>query len=740
MTPFDKNISKLNASTKYKLLLSHIYMTGLRNKLKALIKSSLQGFGIMGFVDTFLCMVKSKEIAATYAVLIFGQQNIISNNFVEIIKYGAIFKSVSIFNGSDSSMLTLNFKTNNGISVIRKMNSVIIRVIRLQDLFSFIVKYNLDGLVTFGSTLFRFFEIWQNITMFTNITRGLFTPMLNDEQQAAIQEVTGYHAINSGAGTGKTMVLVERLARIHQLYPTATGLMLAFTKSAALELSQRVGSMDGVRISTLHSLSYHIIKSSGWKFTVEPSAENQESLIKGLIGDRSIVTVPEVVQSLHMVSGISTAVTRIRNKFLKWLREQQVVTFDTMPLFALTLLRKHTGLRSSWQNRYDFVQLDEAQDLDAIQAELIQLLTVTTKNLCCCGDSRQEIYGFRGSYGFMKEFSESAINHSLSCNYRCNPAILILANQIMSEYKPLVSVSKVSPHQPQFITAKDDNDEAKFVVDEITRLNKQGQEYKDTAILYRSSAVAEAVIQELLSRQIPFQTKSALPVKYNRKPYREIIRLLKYVSDPKIENLREILSIFYIKKSRIAEVENTVSEQQYTLMKALPMLTAKSYHRAYVEELSDAVDAVIGMSPARAIRQLMKHGLDRYFGESMTLAVETVIADLLKYATVEEFLQQVETTQTQLKKIRENAVKNNDAVQLMTIHTAKGTEFKNVFVIGAHEGSLPSSRPDADIAEEKRLMYVTVTRAEERLYISYPKYNAETIEENKPSRFLAGLF
>lgn len=183
-----------------------------------------------------------------------------------------------------------------------------------------------------------------------------------------------------------------------------------------------------------------------------------------------------------------------------------------------------------------------------------------------------------------------------------------------------------------------------------------------------------------------------------------------------------------------------MSEQPYTLMKALPMLTAKSYHRVYVEELSDAVDAVIGMSPARAIRQLMKHGLDRYFGESMTLAFETMIADLWKYATVEEFLQQVETTQTQLKKIRENAVKNNDAVQLMTIHTAKGTEFKNVFVIGAHEGSLPSSRPDADIAEEKRLMYVAVTRAEERLYISYPKYNAETIEENKPSRFLAGLF
>lgn len=566
------------------------------------------------------------------------------------------------------------------------------------------------------------------------------TPMLNEEQQAAIQEVTGYHAINSGAGTGKSTVLAARLQRIQQMYPTATVLMLAFTKSAALELQERVGNITGVTISTLHSLSYRIIKSSGYKFTVEPNVENQESMIGEQIGNRSIVTVPEVVQSLHKVSGISTAVQRMRNKFLKWLREQHVVTFDTMPIFALTLLKKHTGLRQSWQNRYDFVQLDEAQDLDPIQAELIKMLTETTKNLCCCGDTRQEIYGFRGSYGFMKEFSKVAITHNLSYTYRCNPAILTLANQIMSEYQPLVSVSKVIAMPPQFITAKNETDEAQFVVDKIEKLHEQGQAYKDTVILYRSSAVSEAVLQELLSRQIPFQTKSALLIKYNRKPYREIIRLLKFISEPKIDNLREILPIFYLKKSRIVEVEKTVSEQSYTLMKALPMLTAKLYHRAYVEELSVAVDSAIGMVPARAIRHLMKHGLDRYFGESMTLAVENVIAELRKYATVEAFLELVETTQKQLKKIRENAVKNNDAVQLMTIHAAKGCEYNNVFVIGAHDGCMPSNRADADIAEEKRLLYVAVTRAKQRLYLTYPKYNAETVEENKPSRFLAGRF
>jgi DNA helicase-2/ATP-dependent DNA helicase PcrA len=212
------------------------------------------------------------------------------------------------------------------------------------------------------------------------------------------------------------------------------------------------------------------------------------------------------------------------------------------------------------------------------------------------------------------------------------------------------------------------------------------------------------------------------------------------MSEPKIENLREILPIFYLKKSRIAEVEKTVAEQQYTLMKALPMMTDKPFHRAYVEELANALEAAVGMAPERVMRHLMKHGLDRYFGESMTLAVETVIAELQKYPTIEAFLQQVETVQEQLKKIREASVKTSDAVQLMTIHAAKGCEYNNVFVIGAHDGCIPSSRPDADLAEEKRLLYVAVTRAKEHLYISYPKYNEETIEENKPCRYLAGLF
>ena len=564
---------------------------------------------------------------------------------------------------------------------------------------------------------------------------------LNEYQLAAIQELEGYHCLNSAAGSGKSTVLVARLQRIHELYPDATVLMLAFTKAAALELQTRVGNVSGVTISTLHSLSYHVIKSSGWKFTVESDAENQTALISELIGKRSKVTAPEVVKSLHNVSGVSKPVLRVRHKLLNYLKENHIVTFDTMPLFALSILKKHSGLRHSWQNRYDFVQVDEAQDLDPVQVALLHIITDVSKNLCVCGDNRQQIFAFRGACNAMAEFSKLAVNHELCYNYRCNPEILALANNIMKEYTPLVALSSAEPVPPQFWTAKDPDEEAKIVVDEILRLRDLGKSFKDIAVLYRSNSAASTIFNELLARKLPFQAKSPLLLKYNANPWRTIIRLLQFMDNPdSVDALKEILPVFFLKKDRVAEINAMIAEQKCSLMAALPLLTHKPFHHNYVAELATAVDAALSMSPARAIRHLIKHGLDRFFGETLTLIVENVISELQKFPTTAEFLYHVQTTREQLAKTKEMAATTDDLIQLMTIHTAKGCEWKNVFLIGCHEGCLPSSRADSNIDEERRLLYVAVTRAKERLYLSYPKLSDNSIEKNTPCRFLAGLF
>lgn len=562
---------------------------------------------------------------------------------------------------------------------------------------------------------------------------------LNEQQGAAIQELSGYHVINAGPGTGKSATLVARLQRIHEFYPTAAVLMLAFSKSAAQELRERVGNISGVTISTLHSLAYHVIKSSGWNFTVDISTENQESMISSLITNRTKTTVAEVVKSLHSVKGASRSTLRVRTQYLNLLKETHTVTFDTMIIFAIKILRKHAGLRNYWQNRYDFVQLDEFQDLDSAQAELLKILVTQSGNLCVAGDQRQQIYGFRGACGAMEEFSKVATVHELTLNYRCNSKILALANSVMNEYVPLIAASKTVSVPPVFFTAKDTRDEAKYVVDEIERLHRQGQRYDSMAILYRSSAVISEIINVLLDRKIPFATKSQLPNRYAQKPWREIIGLFRFMSEPTLEVLQEILPLFFLKRNLISDIKTT-EEQKYSLLQSLPMLARKTYHHDCIVELVKAIETAAQMSPAQAMRHVVKHGLDKYFGEAMILSVESAISELEAFPTYSAFLEHVQRVKERLAQIKTIASKAKDVLTLSTIHTAKGMEFDSVFIVGLADGVLPSSQDDADISEEKRILYVGITRAKQRLYMTYPRISDNAVDDNKPCRFIAGLF
>ena len=563
---------------------------------------------------------------------------------------------------------------------------------------------------------------------------------LNEQQEAAIANLIGRHVINSGAGTGKSTVLVERMSRIRAEYPDATVLMLAFSRDAALELKSRVGTVSGVTISTLHSLAFHILKSSGWQFTVDSNTENQKSAITALITSRTKTSVEEVTSSFHSIAKSNRSTLRVRQKYLRQLKENHQVTFDTLIVFARSVL-KNAKLRSYWQNRYDFVQIDEVQDLDQMQVALIEILTAKTNNICVCGDFRQQIFSFRGSAGAMERLSQNAVLHNLSINYRCSPAILNLANEVMSEYSPLIpAVNPLFSMPPTFFTARDAQDEAKYIATEIERLHAQGQKFKDMAIIYRSSTVAPAIVQELLERKIPFITKSPLILKYNSRPHREIIALFKFMQNQSVDNLREILPIFYLKKTRINEIIGMLPELSCTLLEILPTLTQKPQHYAYVSELATAVTVATEMTPAQALRHLVKHGLNKYFGDSMTLTLENIITDLQKFPTIADFLNHVVAVRLQFEQMKELAAKTDNLVTLTTIHAAKGLEWRNVFLAGCAEGLLPSNREGADLDEEKRLTYVGITRARDRLYCSYAKFSDDSVEPKKPCRFLAGHF
>ena len=207
----------------------------------------------------------------------------------------------------------------------------------------------------------------------------------------------------------------------------------------------------------------------------------------------------------------------------------------------------------------------------------------------------------------METFSKVATVHELTLNYRCNPKILALANSVMSDYAPLVPAMNTVSIPPVFFTAKDVRDEAKFVVNEIERLHSQGQRYNSMAVLYRSSAITSEIINMLLERQIPFATKSPLPNKYATKPWREIIALFKFMSEPtSLDALHEILPLFFLKRNLISDINATVAEQKYTLLQSLPMLARKPYHRDCIVKLVTAIETAAQFDPSSAIRHKLK--------------------------------------------------------------------------------------------------------------------------------------
>ena len=564
---------------------------------------------------------------------------------------------------------------------------------------------------------------------------------LNAEQSEAVSRMTGYHLIQAGAGTGKTSCLVARVQRLQQAYPDARQCLISFSKKSAEELRTRIGSAPNVTVSTFHSLSYHILKSSGWKFKVATSDAVQEGIIRKLIG-KECVTAEDVLTSLHREPK-DDSVRKIRRLYLDYVKEHHTVTFATMQPLALEMLDLNPSLLRCWQERYDFYQVDEFQDLDSQQLRLLSILTDKCRNLAVVGDPRQSIYSFRGSVPkIMETFAASANSYDLTVNYRCNPAILGLANKIMPEFRPLVAAArKEKTCHPQYLVAKNALEEAIHVADEIKKLHKKGTPLRDMAILYRSSAAATHMLDELLDRGIPVVCKSNASSRFSMPPYADIIRLFTCAMDPSDkEAFRKILPVMYLSGALGDKAWNISQRKKIPWTEAVCQLQVPFFQQEYLESMTRAIKTAAELAPADALKRLIRGGYGKYIGKDMLTAIDSIMEELEDYPTIPAFLSHVAEMNEKINAMRSNEGHTDDFIRMMTIHTSKGMEWHTVFLIGAYDGCLPSSRDDADIEEERRLLYVAVTRAKERLYISYPRTTEHSDSPNEVSRFLREAF
>ncbi len=564
----------------------------------------------------------------------------------------------------------------------------------------------------------------------------------NVEQEKALEVLTGRHVINAGAGTGKTTCLVARTRKILETYPESRVLLISFTKKAAEEIRQRIGSTPKVEVSTFHSLSYKILRSTGVNYQVTTSETMQEAIISKIIGLRN-TTTDEVKKSLRQIEVPDVETKAVRDEYLTYLQEHQQTTFDTMQIFALRLLQENEAVLRAWQERVDYYLVDEFQDIDFLQCRLIHLLAQRTGNLTVAGDRRQSIYSFRGSVpDAIGKFAESAVHYDLTVNYRCNRAVLGLGNRIMAKEKPLLAaVNNPTPIWPRYLMAADMKDEAKAVVNEIVALHKAGTEYKDMVILFRSCSASASIVQELLRRKIPAISKGTVTLTHTKPPYCGIIRLFRFMLNPDDKELfKAIMPVLYLRKGLLKEVVALSVKNGCTLMEAAQKLDIPHFHKGYIEELSEAITAATKMRPSEAALHLLNHGYGQYIGPEMTESVRNMANNLNDYPSITAYLNFIDDLQEQAEEMKKLTATSTDYIQLMTIHAAKGKEWNTVFLIGVQDGVLPSAHEGTDLEEERRLLYVAVTRAKERLYISYPRLSEKHSEPNEVSRFLREIF
>ena len=568
------------------------------------------------------------------------------------------------------------------------------------------------------------------------------TSTFNEEQLRAISQLTGRSCINAGAGTGKSTCLIARMQRIIKDHPESRVLMISFTRKSAMELRDRIGNPPHVQVSTFHSLAFHILRNNGFvDFKIDLNAANQSAIIQKLIGNAD--TTPEEVQrSLWCLNVTSKSARSIRRKYLKILLDKKILTFDTMQIFTHMLLKKNKNILHRWQNCYDFILVDEYQDVDDLQAELLELLCKDKKNLCVVGDSRQSIYSFRGALpDAMKKFTCDTI-YDLTTNYRCNPAILGLANQVMPNEKPLISAhSTIDPIYPEYLAAKDEVDEAQQIAAAIQKMHKTGLKYKDIVVLYRSSSLASAVIEELLAKKIPSISTSHIFRSYNAMPLAGLIKLLRAAMQPNNPyTFKSIMPILYLKNSQFKIIANIAAKKELNYLDAAMSIDLPFFHKEYISNLSIALNNAKVLPPSEAVSSLLANGYSKYIGQDMIPAAENCIAKLKDYSTIPAYLAHVDEIQERYESMKKLAVNNADYVQLMSIHAAKGMEFNTVFLIGCYDGALPINRDDTDQEEERRLLYVAITRAKEHLFISYPRSSEKSIEPNQASLFLREAF
>ena len=603
---------------------------------------------------------------------------------------------------------------------------------------------------------------------------------LNERQKEAVLATEGPVLVLAGAGSGKTTVLVNRIAyMISEKHIRPWNILaITFTNKAAREMKDRIERLLGdtakdMWIGTFHSVCVRILRSCidllGYRrdFVIYDTADtktvmkeclreldideksfpvrNVLSIISNAKNDlMDAATFENVYKSDYRMSIIAKIYYRYQTK----LRKNNAVDFDDIILNTVKILSENPDVLSKYQDKFQYILVDEYQDTNNSQYLLINLLAQANRNLCVVGDDDQSIYKFRGAnigniLNFEDDYSDVQ-KITLDQNYRSTQNILDAANSVISNNKGRMGkslwTSNGDGNKVFVYTGTNEYDEARYIARQIKKHFDEQGSFSDCAILYRTNAQSRVIEEMLMRESVPYKVLSGLRF-YDRKEIKDIIAYLRVVYNPNDDvSLARIINEpkRKIGNATLEKARNIAREKETSLYDVISHADDYPEFKTAIKKLlsfSEIIQSLIKLKDTVTIEELTGRILNDtgYMPELVmedTTESKTRIENLGEFISVITEFEKNEETGNTLGEFLENISlvsdidgydENEDSAVLMTIHSAKGLEFPIVFLSGLEEGLFPGMRSmesDDDIEEERRLCYVAITRAKEQLYIT----------------------
>lgn len=603
---------------------------------------------------------------------------------------------------------------------------------------------------------------------------------LNPPQCAAVQHTDGPLLILAGAGSGKTRVITSRIAHLMQVHgvPAQQILAVTFTNKAAGEMRQRVQDLLGATgmpawISTFHAACVRILRREAEAARLSPQfviydTADQLTLLRQCLKELHIN--PELYAPQNVMRRISTlkndlmdadtfvreagdygleeVVARVYPLYQRRLQENAAVDFDDLLMRTVQLLRRHPDILERYQNRFQYIMVDEYQDTNMAQYHLLQLLAARYRNICVVGDDDQSVYRFRGAnvrniLNFERDYPDAVVV-KLEQNYRSTGTILEAAGAVIAQnarrQEKTLWTENGRGTPIGYFCAQDETHEAEVICQNILGLHRtEDLPYRDVAIFYRTNAQSRVLEDGLRRANIPYQIVGGLKF-YDRQEIKDVLAYLRLLTNPHDTlSLRRIINvprrgIGQVSWSRMEEWGEARGLHGLEILPAVldSDIVGKSVRRK-IRTFYDLMQALRHDAPYMEVADITREVLDRT-GYEEQLEEEQTAEARARLENVRELVNAAQEfdrhgegglpdflSQTALLSDQDSLDDDSGSVVLMTLHASKGLEFPVVFIAGMENGLFPHNRSfdePAEMEEERRLCYVGITRAQQRLFLT----------------------